>query len=168
MPNSKTQLTPHSFAAKFSHWGFIAVYIYALTKQLDDVEELENSALLQAEMIFAGIFLVLLIARFIFMQSTRPSALPQTPRRDRLLARIVHLAMYFGLAAIALTGLIIGGLYESGMKDGDAMEFVLLLHEIAVNASYFLIVGHVLAALYHRSKRDGIWDTMVPFWKESE
>ena len=162
-----TQLTPHSFAAKFSHWGFIVIYVYALAKQFDEVEELEDPRLLQAEMIFAGIFLVLLIARFIFMQSTRPSALPKTPKRDRLLARIVHLAMYFGLAVVALTRLIIGGLYESGTKDGRIMELALLVHEIAVNTSYLLIIVHVMAALYHRSKRDGIWGTMVPFWKES-
>ena len=50
----------HSLTAKVWHWGFIVVFIYALTKQLDEVEELEDLELLEAEMIFASIFLVIL------------------------------------------------------------------------------------------------------------
>ncbi len=161
------KVEPHSIAAKTAHWGFLLVYIYALTKQLDEVEELEDFSLLQQEMVFAVIFLVLLFARFVFMQTTRPTALPgDTPDQTRLLARIVHLAMYAGLALIAVSGLVIGGLYWSGIKSGGMMDAALLVHEIAVNTSYFLILGHVIAALFHRRKRDGIWNAMVPVWKE--
>ena len=149
------------------HWGFIAVFIYALTKQLDEVEELEDLTLLQNEMLFATGFLVLLIARFTFMHRTRPTALPaDTPKKQWYLARAVHLAMYAGLSLIAISGLAIGGLYGAGIKSGLAMEAALMVHEIAVNGSYFLIAGHVAAALYHHHQADGIWDAMVPFWKE--
>ncbi len=117
-------------------------------------------------MIFAGVFLVLLTLRFIYMQFTRPTVVPSEPRRDRLLARVVHLAMYASLAMIALTGLVIGALYSAGEKAGSRMDLVLLLHEISVNASYTLIIGHVAAALYHRKQSDGIWNAMVPWWKE--
>ncbi len=82
------------------------------------------------------------------------------------LARTVHLAMYCSLSLIAVTGLVIGGLYWSGIKTGTVIEGVLILHEVAVNVSYVLIIGHIGAAFYHRRKRDGIWNTMVPFWKE--
>lgn len=165
-PGIAAKVAPHSRAAKAAHWGFLGLFLYALTKQLDEVEELEDLALLQAEMIFAGVFLVLLIARFAFMQSTRPSVLPSTPRRERLLARAVHIAMYAGLALIAITGLGIGYLYESGTKSGSTMNALLLAHEIAVNASYTLIIGHVAAAIYHRRRSDGVWDAMVPVWRE--
>ena len=75
------EVRPHGRIAKILHWGFIAVFIYALTKQLDEVEELEDFSLVQYEMAFASIFLVLLFARFVYMQSTRPTALPgNTPR----------------------------------------------------------------------------------------
>lgn len=161
-----TEIVPHTLAAKAAHWGFLAFFVYALTKQLDEVEELEDLALLEYEMIFASVFLLLLIGRFVFMQSTRPSVLPAEPKRERLLARVVHLAMYASLALIAASGLAIGGLYKAGVKSGDAMDAVLLLHEIAVNSSYFLILGHVGAAIYHRRKGDGVWDAMVPVWKE--
>ena len=75
--------------------------------------------------------------------------------------------MYAGLFLVAATGLTIGGLYWAGIKSGSAMEAALLLHEIAINTSYFLILGHVVAAIFHRRKRDGIWNAMVPVWKES-
>ena len=167
--SSAEKVTPHSLPAKVLHWGFIGVFIYALTKQLDEVEELEDFSLLQYEMAFASLFLLLLIARFVFMQSTRPTALPgDTPKSVRRLARAVHLAMYAGLSLVALTGLIIGGLYWSGVKSGMAMDAALLVHEIAVNTSYFLILGHIAAAIHHRRKSDGIWNAMVPVWKEPD
>ena len=165
--DAKEKVSPHSVTAKVMHWGFMGVFLYALTKQLDEVEELEDFSLLQNEMAFASVFLVLLVARFLFMHFTQSSALPgDTPRVTRLLARSVHLAMYASLLLIAVTGLVIGGLYGSGIKSGDAMDVALILHEIAVNTSYFLIIGHVAAAIYHRRQRDGIWNAMVPVWKE--
>ena len=160
---------PHSKTAKVFHWGFIVVFIYALTKQLDEVEELEDFSLLQYEMVFATVFIALLLARFFFMQLTRPSALPaNTPVNSRRLARSVHLAMYATLFLIPASGLVIGGLYWNGDKSGTAMEAALLIHEIAVNSTYFLILGHIAAALYHRRQGDGLWNAMVPVWKEPE
>ncbi len=159
----------HTLAAKSIHWGFIVVFVYALTKQLDEVDELEDFSLLQFEMVFATIFLVLLIARFIFMQLTQPTVLPSnSPKLERRLARIVHLAMYLTLFLIPTTGMVIGSLYWSGTKNGSAMEFWLLLHEISVNSCYFLIGSHIIAAVYHRQKGDGIWNAMVPIWKERD
>ena len=76
--------------------------------------------------------------------------------------------MYASLSLVAITGLSIGGMYWSGIKSGGAMDAALLLHEVAVNTSYFLILGHVAAALYHRRKRDGLWNSMVPVWREPD
>ena len=165
--DSKEEVNPHSVTARVMHWGFIGVFAYALTKQLDEVEELEDFSLLQYEMVFAALFLVLLITRFVYMHSTRPSALPSnTPKLTKRLARSVHLAMYASLSLIPVTGLFIGGLYWSGIKSGGAIDVALVLHEVAVNTSYFLILLHVSAAIYHRRKGDGIWNAMVPVWKE--
>ena len=68
---------------------------------------------------------------------------------------------------IPITGLVIGGMYWSEIKSGVMMDAMLLAHEIAVNTLYTLIAIHIAAALYHRRKRDGIWDAMVPVWKEN-
>lgn len=159
--------SPHSLTARIIHWTFIGVFAFALTKRIDDVEELEDFALLQSEMVFASIFLLLLLARFVYMRSTRPTALPDdTPEFLRSLARSGHLAMYASLSMIALTGLTIGGLYWSGVKHGVVMNIVIGLHELAVGASLFMIALHVTAAVHHRLRGDGIWSAMVPVWKE--
>lgn len=151
------------------HWGFIGVFIFALTKQLDELEELEDLALLQYEIVFATLFLILLAVRFVFMQSTRPTVLPATtPKRMLVAARACHLGMYITLALIALTGLWIGGMYWSGVRGGTMMDIALLLHEIAVNTTYFLILLHMVGAIYHRRRGDGVWSAMVPVWKEPE
>jgi hypothetical protein len=73
---SPDAIRPHGPAAKTLHWGFIAVFLYALSKQLDDLEELADRALLQYEMVFASAFLVLLVARFWYMRTRNASALP--------------------------------------------------------------------------------------------
>ena len=166
---NERRIESHSKTARWLHWGFIGVFIFALTKQLDEVEELEDMALLQYEMAFAAAFLTLLLVRFFYMRRTRPTVLPSaTPKHIRLLARAVHVAMYVCLAMIAVTGLTIGGLYWAGIKSGDLMEVVLIAHEFFVNTTYFLILGHVAAAIFHRRRNDGIWSSMVPVWKEGE
>lgn len=158
------KLKPHSNTAKLLHWGFIAIFIYGLAKQLDEVVELEDAALLKEEMWFASIFLVVLAIRFIYMQFTRPTVLSEqdTPTRHYWLARAVHLGMYLSLSMIAVTGLVIGGLYGTGTKSGPAMEIALVVHEVFVITSYYLIAGHVLAAIYHRKKGGGVWESMLP------
>ena len=163
---ANSTVRPHSRTAKVMHWGFIGIFIYALTKQLDEVEELEDFALLQYEMVFATVFLLLLGVRFIYMRFTRPTALPaDTPRAVSLAAKCCHIGMYLSLSLIAITGLVIGSLYGSGTKSGAAMEVTLVLHEIAVNSSFILIAIHICAAIYHRRKSDGIWNSMVPVLK---
>jgi len=164
---STQSVQPHSLTAKVIHWGVTGVFIYALTKQLDEVEELEDFSLLQQEMAFAAAFLILLLARFFYMHSTRHTAVVDAmPELMKRLARYCHFGMYVSLSMIAASGLMIGGLYWSGIKSGVAMDVVLGLHEISVIASYYLIGLHVAGAIYHRRKRDGIWNAMVPVWKE--
>ena len=159
---------PYSFVAKFLHWAFVGVFAFGVVNQVDEVEELESFTLLVAEVIFAMIFLALLLYRFIYMRSVK-AAMPQLefPKNLILLARIVHLGMYVSLALIAVTGLIIGGLYYFGVKEGLVMEAILLLHEIIFWTSVNLMGLHIAGAIYHRLKGDGVWSAMVPILKEA-
>ncbi|MEM1412396.1 MAG: cytochrome b/b6 domain-containing protein [Pseudomonadota bacterium] len=153
--------------AKVFHWGFIGVLAYAWLKQVDEVEELEDASFLMEEFLFATVFLLLRLARFIYMRSTRPSALPaSTPKRAKRLARAVHLAIYGSLALLAITGLAIGGMFAAGVSEGFVFGTVLWLHEVFYWASVNFIALHVIAALYHRYLGDGIWSSMVPVFKE--
>jgi len=163
----KNAIRPHTLLAKIFHWGFILVFIYALTKQLAAVEELNDTALLRFEIIFAALFLLLLAVRYIYMRRTQPTALPETTSRTmKLMARAGHLGMYISLAMIAISGLIIGALFSIGGSEAPGMDAAIGLHEISVVATYGTIALHVAAAFYHRLKGDGIWSSMVPVWKE--
>ena len=157
----------YSLLAKCMHWAFIGVFAYAVINQVDEVEELENSTRLMKEVLFAITFLSLLLFRFIYMRSAR-AAMPQLdmPKSLILLARVVHLGMYVSLALIAITGLIIGGLYYFGVKDGLVLEAILLSHEIFFWTSVNLMGLHIAGAIYHRIQGDGVWSAMVPMLKE--
>ena len=157
----------YSVMAKFIHWAFIGVFAIGVINQVDEVEELESTVLLVTEVVFAVVFLSLLLFRFIYMRTAK-AALPQLdmPKPLILLALTVHRGMYVSLALIAITGLIIGGLYYFGSKNGWVLEAVLLLHEICFWISVNLIGLHIAGAIYHRRKGDGVWNAMVPILPE--
>ena len=156
-----------SSIAKFMHWGFVLLFIYGLLKQIDELNQLEDKALLQFEVIFATVFVLLLLIRFIYMKTTQKSSLPDsTPKSQLLAARVVHYGMYACLALIPLTGLLIGLLFWLGFEDGFLINTVVEVHEFSASVIYWLIGLHILAAIFHRLKNDGVWSSMVPFWKE--
>ena len=101
------------------------------------------------------------------MKTTQKSSLPDySPKSQILAAKVVHSGMYICLALIPLTGLLIGLLFWLDLKDGFLIDIVVGAHEFAVSVIYWLIGLHILAALYHRLKKDGVWSSMVPFFKE--
>ena len=54
------------------------------------------------------------------------------------------------------------------MKEALLIEGIITVHELAVKASYWLIGLHIAAAVFHRFKGDGVWNSLVPVWKEKE
>ena len=149
------------------HWGFVLLFIYGLLKQIDELDQLKDEALLKFEVIFAVIFILLLLIRFVYMRTTQKTSLPQsTPRSQVIAAKVVHSGMYICLALIPLTGLLIGLLFWLGLEDGFLINLVVGSHELVVSLIYWLIGLHILAASYHRLKKDGVWSSMVPFFKE--
>ena len=157
----------YSFLAKLFHWGFILLFGYGIFKQIDELEQLADVSLLRFEMIFASAFLILLVTRFVYMKKTQTSSLPDTTTKtQRLAAKIVHYGMYICLASIAVSGISIGCLYWLGFNSGIIIDAVISIHEFSFSIIYFLILIHVSAAIYHRFLQDGVWNSMVPFWKE--
>ena len=167
--NPTAKSTKYSTTAKAFHWGFVVLFIYGIGKQVDDISLLEDFALLRSELIFALILVLLLAFRFLYMTKTQKSSLPEeTSALQKLAAKVVHLGMYASLAAIAISGILIGGIYWMGMKDGLLIEAIVAVHELAVTTSYSLIGLHISAAVFHRFKHDGVWNSMVPVWKETK
>ena len=159
----------YSFTAKLFHWGFVFLFLYGVIKQVDDNSQLADINLLKFEVSFAMIFFLLLAIRFVYMRKTQSSSLPQkTDKSQKLAAKIVHVGMYFSLAAIACTGLIIGYFFSLGFKGEFLIGLMVGIHEFLVSVIYWLISVHVIAAIYHRLKNDGVWNSMVPFWKETK
>jgi cytochrome b561 len=157
----------YSKIAKTSHWGFVALFAYGVLKQVDDIGQLRDTALLRFEILFASALLILLGVRFFYMRRTQKTSLPEeTPYAQKIAAKIAHLGMYISLATIALSGILIGLLYWSGFSSGILIDGAVGLHEVSVTLTYWLITVHILAAIYHRFRKDGVWDAMVPFWKE--
>ena len=159
----------YSFLAKILHWCFIILFAYGIFKQVEDINQLEDIALLKFEIFFALIFLLFLAFRFIYMTKTQKTSLPaNTPKSQKLAAKIVHFSMYICLAGIAFSGLTIGYLFWLGLKDGFIIEFTVCVHESLVLVIYWLISIHVIAAIYHRLQNDGVWNSMVPLWQEKK
>ena len=61
---SKSTNKKFSSLAKLLHWGFVLIFIYALIKQIDNLNQLEDVNLLRFEVMFALTFLSLLAIRF--------------------------------------------------------------------------------------------------------
>ena len=162
-----TNKSNYSKIAKLFHWGFVILFVYGVAKQVEDINQLENTLFFKFEIIFALIFLFLIIIRVIYMKTTQKTSLPEdAPRIQKISSKIVHNAMYVLLAGTVLSGLLIGLLFWLGIKNTILIDVVITIHELVINLLYFLIGIHIFAATYHRLKKDGVWSSMVPFFKE--
>ena len=159
---------PHTILARIIHWTFIPLYVYGIVKQVDDISQLEDRSLLMFEVLFATIFLVIVVLRFGYMRrfETFLGASEPVPIVHTLLAKTIHRLMYLSLIMLPLTGLMIAGLFAQGTVDGLQQNIALSLHEFAASLSYVLIIIHIFAAIYSRIKGDGVWSSMVPVLKE--
>ena len=159
-------MNSHTTLAKFIHWTFTLLYAYGIFKQVDDLTELEDASLLNFEILFAIIFLILVLVRYFYMKDapTLLGAHDDMPRGHLFIAKTVHRLVYFSLIMLPTTGLLIAGLFNLGM---GGIELAIALHEFSAFLSYVVIALHVGASLYSRYKGEGLWNAMVPVWKET-
>ncbi len=154
--------------AKLFHWGFVILFLYGILKQVDNINQLEDVSLLKFEILFALIFLFLLLIRFYYMKNTKNPSLPKnTPKIQKICAKTVHYGMYLCLSLIAISGLLIGFLFWLNIENNFLIEGIIIIHESSVTMIYWLIAAHVTGALYHRVLSDGVWSSMVPFSRET-
>ncbi|MDC3131256.1 cytochrome b/b6 domain-containing protein, partial [Pelagibacteraceae bacterium] len=113
----------YSSFAKVLHWGFIILFIYGIAKQVNDLKQLEDIDFFRFEIIFALLFLIILLIRLIYMKTTQKTSLPDdTPKVQKMTAKVVHNGMYILLFGTALSGLLIGFVYWLGFKNGSLVE----------------------------------------------
>ncbi len=168
MQNTEVEISKPSYTltAKIFHWSFVILFAYGISKQIDNINQLEDLALLKFEIAFALLFILFLVARFVYMKRTQKSSLPpDTPMVQKALAKAVHYGMYIGMISIALSGLVIGSLYWLNLKSGIIIETIIGWHEVSVSIVYCLVGLHLIGAIYHRFKNDGVWESMTPSLK---
>ena len=158
-------MNSHTTLAKFIHWTFTLLYAYGIFKQVDDLTQLEDASLLNFEILFATIFLIIVLIRYFYMKDTPTliGAHEDVPKGHLFIAKTVHRLVYFSLIMLPTTGLLIAALFNLGM---EGVEVAISLHEFSAFLSYLVIALHVFASLYSRLKGEGLWNAMVPVWKE--
>ena len=171
MRNPEIEIAKPSYTltAKIFHWSFVILFAYGISKQIDNINQLEDLALLKFEIAFALLFILFLVARFFYMTRTQNSSLPpDTPGAQKALAKAVHYGMYIGMISVAFSGLVIGSLYWLGLKSGIIIETLIVWHEVSVSIMYWLVGLHLIGAIYHRFKNDGVWQSMIPTIKRGK
>tara|TARA_B110000467_G_scaffold158864_1_gene175608 strand:+ start:2524 stop:3129 length:606 start_codon:yes stop_codon:yes gene_type:complete len=167
----------HTLLARSIHWSFILLFVYGIFKQVNELDELEDTNLLLFEIVFATIFLVIVILRYSYMRRFKTFLGAREPVHivHYYFARTVHRAMYACFILLPLTGLMIAGLYSQGYtvnatpdEEQTVMDLVLDLHGAVADLSYMLIFLHIGAAIYSRIKGEGVWSSMVPILKEDK
>ncbi len=160
-------MNSHTKLARFIHWTFTLLYAYGIFKQVDDLTELEDASLLNFEILFATVFLIIVLLRYFYMKDTPTllGAYEDAPKGHLFIAKTVHRLVYFSLIMLPTTGLLIAGLFNLGMR---GIEIAIALHEFSAFLSYVVIALHVGASIYSRLKGEGMWNAMVPIWKETQ
>ena len=159
-------INTHTPLAKFLHWTFTVLYVYGIFKQVENLEELENVALLNFEIFFAIVFLIIVLLRYFYMKDVKTllGAHDEMHKGHLFIAKVTHRLVYFSLIMLPTTGLLIAGILALDMP---GMEIAIGLHEFSAFLSYVTIALHVGASLYSRYKGEGVWNAMVPVWKET-
>ena len=167
--NLNLSISSHTFIAKFIHWSFTLLYAYGILKQVNNISQLEDYNLLIIEILFAIVFLIIVLIRYFYMirYPTLIGAPENISKVHRLIARLIHIGIYFSLIMLPVSGLMIAFLFLIGQKEGLFQTIALRLYEFSVTLSYILIGIHILAAVYSRLKGEMIWHAMVPFWNET-
>ena len=159
-------MNSHTTLAKFIHWSFTLLYAYGIFKQVDDLNELEDASLLNFEILFATVFLIIVLMRYFYMKDT-PTLLAAHDdiRKGHLfIAKTVHGLVYFSLIMLPTTGLLIAALFS---LETGGLEVAIAVHEFSAFLSYIVIALHIGASVYSRFKGEGLWNAMIPVWKET-
>ena len=155
----------HTLLAKCIHWTFTVLYAYGIFKQVEDLDDLNDVSLLNFEIFFAIVFLVIVLLRYFYMKDVKTllGAHNQMRTGHLFIAKVTHRLVYFSLIMLPTTGLLIAGMLAA---DFPGMQAAIALHEFSAFLSYVTIALHVVASLYSRYKGEGIWNAMVPVFKE--
>ena len=89
-----------------------------IVKQVDDISDLEDSKLLIFEVVFAAVFLAIVIGRYFYMRKVETMHASTVPvhRVHKIIANTVHKSMYIVLILLPLSGLAIAFLFNKELR----------------------------------------------------
>ena len=137
----------HTKLAKTIHWTFSILYAYGILKQVEDLDELEDPSLLNFEIFFAVVFLVIVMLRFFYMKDAKTllGAHDEIHKGHLFIAKATHRLVYVSLIMLPTTGLLIAGMLAA---DIPGMQIAIGLHEFSAFLSYVTIAIHVLSLIH--------------------
>src|SRR6056300_1585729 len=99
-------MNSHTFLAKTINWTFSILYAYGIFKQVENLDELEDASLLNFEIIFAFVFLAIVMLRFFYMKdaNTLLGANDEMHKGHLFIAKATHRLVYFSLIMLPTTG----------------------------------------------------------------
>lgn len=137
----------------------------------------EPRELLKAWHFMLGLSVLALVLLRIVVSITRPTPpiVPDPPQAQKLLAKLMHLALYALMLGMPLAGWLLlsaagkpipfFGLQLPALiaQSKETAGVIKEVHEAAGSAGYLLIAAHALAALYHHYRvRDNTLQRMMP------
>lgn len=177
-----TMPTDYHVAQKVIHWLMSLIIMLDLVvaqkfgdlmEGWDRLESRSDHATLGT--IVTILFVLRIVLRLRFGAPPLPDSMTPWQRR---LAKVAHLAMYFAIGALIVTGLITAsqaaspvtlfGTFDitTGQADESLFADLRVFHEFMTNAVIALIVLHVAAAGYHQLfLRDRVLINMLVFWR---
>jgi cytochrome b561 len=185
MPNGASA-TRYSPVAQLLHWVIAALIVtqFALAWTADDLPlGVHKLALHARHKSFGMTVLMLAVVRLLWRWRNPPPELPAGMKPiERRLAKATHVAFYFLLFAMPLTGWMMSsaknysvswfGLFTwpnlISQSDG-AFIFLRGTHEVLSDALFAIAVLHILAALKHHFwNKDDVFVRMLPFTKSEK
>ena len=144
----------HTKTSKFIHWTFSLLYAYGIFKQVEELDQLNDSSILMVEIVFAVIFLGIVFIRYFYMKDVDAllGAKVEIPKGHLFIAKTIHRLVYLTLILLPTTGLIIAVLFAYSLP---GIDFAVGIHEFSAFLSYALIGIHIVASIYSRLKGEG-------------
>ena len=118
-------------------------------KQIDDISQLEDNGLLIFEVLFASVFLLIIILRYFYMRKVgtmHSSTVPVHPFTNSLRNLFTYRCILSDFTS--LSGLA-AFLFKQGIVDGPMQNIAIGIHEFTATSSYVLIAAR-FGSLYSR------------------
>jgi cytochrome b561 len=173
----------YDFVSIGLHWligaGIALVWLAETARELFEKGSYARDVLRSIHEPAGTVILLLVLLRLLWRLTHNPPELPGEMRPwERMMAHWTHIALYLGMAAVPLLGVLaafargrpldlgvlqIASLFVGGLAR-PTRHLIKELHEFAANALIAVAFAHAAAALWHHYiRKDGVMSRMLPW-----